>query len=387
MMKKQNKIILSVAIIIVSVTSITLGILLPRSIDIPADSKLYIFNENENLAFVTVTSFTSLAGKSLEYALIPFLETYNITITNQLTIISSNGLSLNFLETELSNSNILLGENGFSVSINGIDYDFIQGLAIDIEYFSVDIATTIYETLNFSGWETEGSVIEFPNNTGFDKVILFHLDGFGWQFWNNLSTHGFIDLNITLLFNEPALTAYPPITNVATATMLSGFWPASTGITTRQNHILNVETIFDIASVNNFTTEIIEGNAGFIDISADFESWLPDINDSGTNDDEIFQRTIESINSSRSEILFTHFHGIDDEGHSYGPNSLEWLQKVEQIFDYLNEIIKYIEENTLVIFTADHGMHISDDPSDYRVGIHGDCFYDDMMVPIIFARK
>ncbi|MHA1308549.1 MAG: hypothetical protein ACTSQN_14755, partial [Candidatus Heimdallarchaeota archaeon] len=245
-MKKQNKIILSVAIIIVSVTSITLGILLPRSIDIPADSKLYIFNENENLAFVTVTSFTSLAGKSLEYALIPFLETYNITITNQLTIISSNGLSLNFLETELSNSNILLGENGFSVSINGIDYDFVQGLAIDIEYFSVDIATTIYETLNFSGWETEGSVIEFPNNTGFDKVILFHLDGFGWQFWNNLSTHGFIDLNITLLFNEPALTAYPPITNVATATMLSGFWPASTGITTRQNHILNVETIFDI---------------------------------------------------------------------------------------------------------------------------------------------
>ncbi|MHA1435833.1 MAG: alkaline phosphatase family protein [Candidatus Heimdallarchaeota archaeon] len=387
MMKKQNKIILSVAIIIVSVTSITLGILLPRSIDIPADSKLYIFNENENLAFVTVTSFTSLAGKSLEYALIPFLETYNITITNQLTIISSNGLSLNFLETELSNSNILLGENGFSVSINGIDYDFIQGLAIDIEYFSVDIATTIYETLNFSGWETEGSVIEFPNNTGFDKVILFHLDGFGWQFWNNLSTHGFIDLNITLLFNEPALTAYPPITNVATATMLSGFWPASTGITTRQNHILNVETIFDIVSVNNFTTEIIEGNAGFIDISADFESWLPDINDSGTNDDEIFQRTIESINSSRSEILFTHFHGIDDEGHSYGPNSLEWLQKVEQIFNYLNEIIKYIEENTLVIFTADHGMHISDDPSDYRIGIHGDCFYDDMMVPIIFARK
>jgi len=169
--------------------------------------------------------------------------------------------------------------------------------------------------------------------------------------------------------------------------LLSGFWPSATGITSRQNHILNVETIFDVATKNNFTTEIIEGNAGFIDINADFESWLPDINESGTNDDEIFQQTIESINSSRSEILFTHFHGIDDDGHSFGPNSLEWLQKVEQIFDYLNEIINYIDENTLVIFTADHGMHISEDPSDYRIGTHGDCFYDDMMVPIIFARK
>ncbi|MHA1185934.1 MAG: alkaline phosphatase family protein [Candidatus Heimdallarchaeota archaeon] len=386
-MKTQNKIIIAIVIIVVTVTSITLGVLLPRSIDIPEESQLYIFDKNETIAHINVTKFIELSDKNLELTMSSLFDSYNATISNTFTVITSTGQSENFLQSELSLSQIKLGENGFRAKINGVDFDFVQGVAIDLEYFSVDIATTIYETLDFTGWETDGSVIAFPNSTGIDKVILFHLDGFGWKFWKNLSTHGYIDLNLTILFNEPALTAYPPITNVATATMLSGFWPSDTGITTRQNHQLNVDSIFDVATENNFTTEIIEGNAGFIDITADFESWLPDINASGTNDDEIFVKTIESVNSSRSEVLFTHFHGIDDIGHSYGPNSLEWLQKVEQIFDYLNEIIKHIDDSTLVIFTADHGMHISDDPSDYRVGTHGECFYDDMIVPIIFAKK
>ena len=386
-MKKQNKILISIAIIAVVVTSITLGILLPRSIDIPSDSKLYVFDTNENIAFVNVTEFTKLTDTTLEISLMSFLENYNINITDHLTVISSKGESVNFKKAELNNGRLKLGENGFLIIIEDKEIDFVQGLALDIEYYSVDIATTIYQVLGFTDWVTEGEEIEFSNNTGFNKVILFHLDGFGWQFWENLSTLGIIDLNLNILFNKPGLTAYPPITNVATATMLSGFWPISTGITTRQNHILNVDTIFDVASRNNFTTEIIEGSVGFIDINADYESWLLDLNSSGSNDDEIFEKTIESLNNSRADVLFSHFHGIDDEGHSYGPNSIEWLSKVEQIFDYLNEIINYIDNETLVIFTADHGMHISDDPEDYRIGTHGECFWDDMIIPIIFARK
>ena len=174
---------------------------------------------------------------------------------------------------------------------------------------------------------------------------------------------------------------------VATATMVSGFWPVNTGITTRQNHILNVDSIFDIAAENNCSTEIIEGEAGFINIEADYESWLPDINNSGSNDDEIYQKTIESLNSSRADLLFTHFHGIDDVGHSYGPYSTEWLLKVEEIFTYLSDIKNYVDNETLVIISADHGMHKNDVSEDYRVGTHGESRWEDMIVPLIIARK
>ena len=107
-------------------------------------------------------------------------------------------------------------------------------------------------------------------------------------------------MDFNVLFVEPCLTSYPSITNVATATMLSGYWPASTGVTERRKHVLNVDSIFDVAAKNNFTSEIIEGDTGFIAINADYESWLLDTDDSGSNDDEIFQETVESLNSSRS---------------------------------------------------------------------------------------
>lgn len=388
-MLDKNKILFSMSIISVIFVSISLGILLPTllTVDIPVDSKLYIINENENLALVNVTEFTELTENMLEISLFSLLEIFDVLDFEQLTVISTIDRSENFFKSALSDSKIKLGKNGFSLKINEIELDSVQGLALDIDYFSVDIAPTIYQSLGFTGWTTDGNPIDFPNNTGFTKILFIHLDGFGWRFWDNLTSLGIVNLNLNILFNQPGLTTFPSITNVATATMLSGFWPASTGITTRQNHILNVETIFDVASKNNLTTEIIEGSAGFIAINADYESWLPDINGSGSNDDEIFERTILSLNSSRSDLLFTHFHGIDDVGHSYGPYSHEWLVKVEQIFDYLTEMVNYLDNETLVIISADHGMHLSESEEDYRLGTHGGSQWEDMMIPLIFARK
>ena len=50
-------------------------------------------------------------------------------------------------------------------------------------------------------------------------------------------------------------------------------------------------------------------------------------------------------------------------------------------------LIDIMNNETLLIITADHGMHISDNPEEYRIGIHGESTWTDMIVPIIIARK
>lgn len=387
-MKQKNIAIATFITIIVILGTTTIFIPVILQNQIPFESNLYIISKIENIVSINGSEFKILTEKKLKIALNSFIEEYNIDDFDHLSVISSIDGSSTYTKNQLESSYLKLGKNGFQFIIDSENQiDAVQGLAIDIDYSIVDIAPTIYDSLGFSDWVTEGTEIDFVNNTGFTKTILFHLDGFGWRFWSNLSSLGLIELNSSILLNQPALTAYPSITNVATASMISGFWPASTGITTRQNHILNVETIFDIACENNFTTEIIEGNAGFLAIDADYESWLTDVDDSGTNDDEIFEKTIESLKSSRADLIFTHFHGIDDTGHSYGPYSSKWLAKVEQIFLYVNEILNYVDNETLIILTADHGMHTSDIVEDYRVGIHGESCWEDMMIPIIISRK
>ncbi|NHJ05529.1 MAG: hypothetical protein EAX90_11945 [Candidatus Heimdallarchaeota archaeon] len=129
---------------------------------------------------------------------------------------------------------------------------------------------------------------------------------------------------------------------------------------------------FDVASKNNLVTEIIEGNVGFLDINADYESWLTDLYGENSIDDEIHNKTIESLNTNRSDLIFVHFHGIDDIGHEFGPYSNEWLSKVNQTFDYVNEIMNFIDNEILVVITTDHGMHTDYSSKDYRLGTHGE---------------
>ncbi|MFA9422922.1 MAG: alkaline phosphatase family protein, partial [Sedimentibacter sp.] len=74
------------------------------------------------------------------------------------------------------------------------------------------------------------------------------------------------------------------------------------------------------------------------------------------------------------DFIFVHFHGIDDRGHSYGPEADETMLYIKLIDSYISELSN-IWDGTIIL-TADHGMHETENG-----GTHGECRYSDMVVP------
>jgi predicted AlkP superfamily pyrophosphatase or phosphodiesterase len=105
----------------------------------------------------------------------------------------------------------------------------------------------------------------------------------------------------------------------------------------------------------------------------------------GGTDDNVFKNAMDVISESMPELLWIHFHGIDDYGHTFGPDAPILDEKISEINGYLVEIFTALPEDTLIIYFADHGMHTVHEEG--RLGNHGHLIYEDMMVPVIIKTK
>ncbi|KAF9202706.1 mannose-ethanolamine phosphotransferase gpi13 [Haplosporangium sp. Z 27] len=61
--------------------------------------------------------------------------------------------------------------------------------------------------------------------------------------------------------------------------------------------------------------------------------------------------------SSKWDLLVAHFLGVDHCGHTYGPNDPHMEQKLGQMNDQLEKVIKSASDDTLVVIMGDHGMN------------------------------
>jgi len=91
------------------------------------------------------------------------------------------------------------------------------------------------------------------------------------------------------------------------------------------------------------------------------------------------------IENEMPNFFYIHFHGIDDVGHTYGPDSQIIIEKIIEINGYLEKIIERLPENSMVITFADHGMHPIDGKQDK--GNHGNLIAQDMIVFIHILIK
>lgn len=78
-----------------------------------------------------------------------------------------------------------------------------------------------------------------------------------------------------------------------------------------------------------------------------------------TVDDGVIEHIIpllQPANSSRWDVIFGHFLGVDHAGHRYGPDHPSMRAKLRQMDETIRDIIELIDDSTLLVIMGDHGM-------------------------------
>ncbi len=207
-----------------------------------------------------------------------------------------------------------------------------------------------------------------------DKVLLIYIDGLGYDIYEKAIKLGYLPFISTLGKGTRALTVYPSITDVTFASMVTGQTPKYTGIHSREKKELEIDTIFDIASLQGKNSKIIEGNIRII--VDEVEKVLNiDENKNGSIDDEIYLTAMKALENP-ADVLLVHFHSYDDFGHKYGPDSKEALEQLKLLDSYVENMLSNFSGK--LIITSDHGMHNVESG-----GEHGSFTASDMFIPII----
>lgn len=205
-----------------------------------------------------------------------------------------------------------------------------------------------------------------------ENVLFFLLDGFGYHQYKYAIENGYLPF----LGKQPeatkALSVYKPVTNAGLAAIITGKSPAENGVHSRKQRELQVDSIFKVAEDLDRKAIYIEGDIGIL--NTEIEPVLNIDNDGdGFTDDEVFKSAFNAIDKDYN-LVFVHFHGIDDSGHTHGDLSSETMEVITKIDKYVEELVS--NWNGKVIITADHGMHSTEDGGD-----HGQFRYEDMIVP------
>jgi hypothetical protein len=252
-----------------------------------------------------------------------------------------------------------------------------------VEASILDIAPTAARALGIRPpVESQGQVLDAPD---VDHVLLLFLDGFGYLRYEQAKREGLIpnlaDLDDALV----GLTTYPPTTTVSTASLLTGAPPTVNGVDRRGIRITEIETLFDVASQSGLQVKAVEGEALAFQLrGAEFEL-SGDRNGNGMTDDEVLQNALEVLQEGVPDLFFVHFHGIDDAGHTYGPDTSEESEIVAFVDSAVGEILTAMPDDSLILIFADHGMHMVDEEG--RFGNHEHLIPLDMLIPIIMVSK
>jgi len=193
------------------------------------------------------------------------------------------------------------------------------------------------------------------------RVMVIELDGLGWEMLQRADAP-----YIQSMQPQKAQACYLPISPVGLASMLTGELPAVHGVRDRETRELTCEDIFAKAQAMGKTCAYVEGSHALLRTSLTPVMSL--------NDAEVFSNAHKNL---AADLLFVHFHEIDETAHAHGPYAEETLQKISEIDGYVQALCE--EFGGRVIVTADHGLHETRDGGD-----HGQRRPEDMEVPYVY---
>ncbi len=206
------------------------------------------------------------------------------------------------------------------------------------------------------------------------RVLIVEVDGLGYDACMQFISDGCDHLSQFEI--QKARTVMPSISNVALAAIVTGETPDQTGVLVRKDRELNVPDIFSQAEATGKTCAVIEGYSSLLELSVD-QALNADISGNGYTDDEVHQSALNAI-ASGADLIYVHYHGLDDVGHTYGPFSDESKEKALEIDAYIGGLIDAFSGTIILI--SDHGMHEVN--LENELGMHGTFMPLDMMVPL-----
>lgn len=216
-------------------------------------------------------------------------------------------------------------------------------------------------------------------------VLLLFLDGFGYLHYTEARDAGLIPTLNALGKPMIGLSEYPPSTAIATAVMVTGAPPAINGTAIRGTRTTEAETLFDVATQAGLRAVAVEGNALAFNLRNAEVILSGDRDGNGSTDDNVLTNALAVLAEGMPDLLWVHFHGIDDVGHTYGPNTPEDSAAIAGVDTAVGDILAALPPDTLALIFADHGMHLVQEEG--RLGNHGNLIARDMLVPVWVVVK
>jgi predicted AlkP superfamily pyrophosphatase or phosphodiesterase len=213
--------------------------------------------------------------------------------------------------------------------------------------------------------------------------VLILTDGFQYQTLQSMIKAG--DLPFLSSIQDQiyqGLTVYPPVTVASSAAFLTGAPPQIIGVYGHGFRSTELTTLFDLAVQEGKSVVAVEGASLPFNLRSAETTISGDQDGDGFSDDNVLTNALDVIQAGMPDLLYIHFHEIDDMGHSYGPESEEYQAAAVRVDNYLSQIYAALPSDTFIIIFADHGMH-----AEGEGGNHGNLIASDLIIPILFLEK
>lgn len=246
----------------------------------------------------------------------------------------------------------------------------------------LDLAPTVASVLGLPApQQATGSAL---TDLRADRAVLIVLDGLGYRWYEASRGQGVTPFLDGLDAPTLARSVYPSVTRVSMAAILSGALPAVNGVRDRGTRNLAVQSILQAVTEAGRRAVVVEGEALPINMPGAELRLSGDRDGDGYTDDNTFDNAMAVLTEGLPEFLLVHFHGIDDAGHTYGPDSAEYRERMTAVDGYLERLLAGFPAGTVVLITADHGMHTVHEGD--KLGNHGTLSGEDMFVPLWVVR-
>jgi hypothetical protein len=212
------------------------------------------------------------------------------------------------------------------------------------------------------------------------RVAILFLDGFGYLAYEAARERGEVPNLASLPAPRVATTVYPSVTAASSATLLTGLRPERHGATDSRIRSTKSRTIVDAAAAAGLRVVAVEGQALAFSMRSTEPILSSDRDGDGEGDDEIADNALREFAAGPPDLVWVHFHGIDDVSHTYGPASAEARERIHGVDAAAGRVLSALPKDTLVIIVADHGQHAVQEEG--RLGNHGSLMPEDVLVPL-----